>query len=262
MVGIAILALMVVMAVTAPLIAPHDPLAQHAGHSLQGFSVNHPLGTDQLGRDVLSRLIYGARTDLPVAFLAVLIPFVAGTILGALAGYFGSWIDSIIMRIVDVFYAFPLYVLVIALVFVLGGGKSSIYIAIALVSWVSYCKIVRGEVIAIRNQGYVTAARVGGLTSARIIARHVGPNVISQAVIYAMSDIVLDIGVIVTLGYLGLGITPPTPEWGIMISDAQQYMTTLWWMAVLPGVAVVVTGVGLSLVGDGLTDVLSPEGRA
>ncbi|MGH3491971.1 MAG: ABC transporter permease [Sciscionella sp.] len=259
--GLVILAVLVALALLAPVLTRYDPIAQNLSDVLQGPSSAHWLGTDKLGRDILTRLLYGARVDLRVAFLAVLIPFVAGSILGAIAGYFGGWFDILIMRVVDVFFAFPLFVLVIALVFVLGSGEASIYVAIALVSWVSYCKIVRGEVIVARGQDYVQAARLSGLSHARVLARHIGPNVLSQAVIYAMSDIVLDILVIVTLGYLGLGITPPTAEWGQMIADAQEFITTLWWMAVLPGVAVVIAGLGLSLLGDGLTELLSPERR-
>ncbi|MBO1766643.1 MULTISPECIES: ABC transporter permease [unclassified Allobranchiibius] len=259
--GLIIVGIMVLLAVLAPLISPDNPLHQNLDQALQGPSGSHWLGTDKLGRDVLSRLLYGARVDLKIGFLAVLIPFVVGSVLGAIAGYYGGWVDIIIMRVVDVFYAFPLYLLVIALVFVMGSGERSIYLAIALVSWVSYCKIVRGEVIVARRQEYVQAARLGGLKNLRVLARHVGPNVVSQAITYAMSDIIMDIMVIVTLGYLGLGITPPTAEWGSMISDAQEFITTLWWMAVLPGVAVVITGLGLSLIGDGLGDLLSPERR-
>lgn len=259
--GLIIVGLMVLLAVLAPVLSPDNPVHQNLDQALQGPSGAHWLGTDKLGRDVLSRLLYGARVDLRIGFLAVLIPFVVGSILGAIAGYYGGWVDIIIMRIVDVFYAFPLYLLVIALVFVLGSGERSIYLAIALVSWVSYCKIVRGEVIVARRQEYVQAARLGGLKNLRVLGRHIGPNVISQAITYAMSDIIMDIMVIVTLGYLGLGITPPTAEWGSMIADAQEFITTLWWMAVLPGVAVVITGLGLSLIGDGLGDLLSPERR-
>ena len=261
MIGLTIVAILVLLALLAPMISPADPLKQNFEATLQGPSAAHWLGTDKLGRDILSRLLYGARVDLRVAFLAVLIPFVAGSVLGAIAGYFGGWLDTVIMRIVDVFFAFPLFVLVIALVFVLGSGESSIYISIALVSWVSYCKIVRGEVLVAREQDYVRAAQLGGLSRFRVLWRHIGRNVVSQSIIYAMSDIVMDIMVIVTLGYLGIGIQPPTPEWGEMIADAQDYITSLWWMAVLPGLAVVVTGIGLSLVGDGLTELMAPERR-
>jgi len=210
---------------------------------------------------VLSRLIWGARVDLRVGFLAVLIPFVVGGVLGAVAGYFGGWIDIVIMRIVDIFFAFPFYVIVIALVFVLGAGEKSIYLAIAAVSWVAYARIVRAEVLVARQQDYVEAARLSGFSNARILLRHIAPNVLSQAIIYAMSDIVMDIMAIVTLGYLGLGIQPPTAEWGSMISDGQQFITTLWQQATVPGLAVVVTSLGLSLLGDGVSDLLNPERR-
>ena len=259
--GLVIVGIMLLLAILAPVLTSYDPIQQDLQHTLQPPSSAHWLGTDKLGRDVLARLLYGARVDLRIGFLAVLIPFMVGSVLGAIAGYFGGWLDNVIMRVVDVFYAFPLFILVIALVFVLGSGERSIYLAIALVSWVSYCKIVRGEVIVARRQEYVQAARLGGLSHARVLVRHIGPNVSSQAITYAMSDIVMDIMVIVTLGYLGVGITPPTPEWGGMIADAKEFITTLWWMAVLPGLAVVITGLGLSLTGDGISDLLSPERR-
>jgi peptide/nickel transport system permease protein len=261
LIGLIIVGIVVLLALLAPLISSADPIKQNLEDTLQAPSAAHLLGTDKLGRDVLSRLLYGARVDLQVAFLAVLIPFVGGSVLGAIAGYFGGWIDAVIMRIVDVVFAFPLYVLVIALVFVLGSGERSIYISIALVSWVAYCKIVRGEVLVAREQDYVRAAELGALGRGRVLWRHIGRNVISQAIIYAMSDIVMDIMVIVTLGYLGIGIQPPTAEWGEMIADAQDFITTRWWLAVVPGVAVVIVGIGLSLIGDGLTAVMAPERR-
>jgi peptide/nickel transport system permease protein len=247
--------------VFAPLLAPYDPIKQNLPQALQSPSAAHWLGTDKYGRDILSRLLYGARVDLRVGFLAVLIPFVVGSVLGALAGYFGGWFDAIVMRIVDVFFAFPFYVLVIALVFVLGAGESSIYLAIATVSWVSYAKIMRGELLVAKKQDYVVAARLGGISNRRTLLRHIGPNVLSQAVIYAMSDIVMDIMAIVTLGYLGLGIAPPTAEWGSMILDGQEFITTQWQQATIPGLAVVVTSLGLSFLGDGLADLLNPERR-
>ncbi len=182
---------------------------------LQGPSAAHWLGTDQFGRDVLTRLIWSTRVDLRIGFLAVLIPFVVGTILGGLAGYFGGWLDMIVMRLVDIFFAFPFYVMVIALVFVLGAGETSIYLAIAAVSWVSYAKIVRGEILVAKQQDYVMAARLGGFSHLKVLARHIGPNVLSQAIIYAMSDIVQDIMAIVTLGYLGLGRRPAHRGMGI-----------------------------------------------
>jgi peptide/nickel transport system permease protein len=259
--GIVIVGLLVLIAALAPLLSPYDPIKQDLQHALESPNGAHWLGTDKYGRDVLTRLMYGARIDLRVGFLAVLIPFVVGAILGSLAGYFGGWFDTVVMRIVDVFFAFPFYVLVIVLVFVLGAGETSIYLAIATVSWVSYAKILRGELLVAKKQDWVVAARLGGMSHARILLRHIAPNVLSQAVIYAMSDIVMDIMAIVTLGYLGLGIAPPTPEWGSMILDGQEFITTQWQQATIPGLAVVVTSLGLSFLGDGLSDLLSPERR-
>jgi peptide/nickel transport system permease protein len=258
MAGIVILVIVVGMAVAAPLITSYNPNAQDLTASLAGPGGKHLLGTDQLGRDTFTRLLYGLRLDLRIAFIAVLFPFVLGTVLGTLAGYFGGWVDAVIMRLVDIVVAFPFYVLVIALVFVLGPGERSIYIAITAVGWVAYARIIRGEILVAKRQDYVTAARSGGLSDLRIMGRHLLPNVITQAFIYAMSDIVQDILAIVTLGYLGLGIPPPTADLGSMINDGQNFLSTHWQLTTIPGLAVVVVGLGLSLVGDGLADVLRP----
>lgn len=257
--GLIIVGTIIGAAIFAPLLTAHEPTAQNLSQTLQPPSAQHLLGTDQLGRDVWSQLLYGARTDLRVAFLAVLFPFTLGTALGCVAGYYGRWVDSAVMRVVDVVVAFPFYVLIIALVFVLGQGTRSIYIAITLVGWVSYARIVRAEVLVAKRQEYVLAARVAGLSDGRIMVRHLIPNVISQAIVFAMSDVVLDILAIVTLGYLGLGVPPPTPDWGRMIFDGQNFLTTHWQLSTIPGLAVVLTGLGLSLVGDGLTDLMRPE---
>jgi peptide/nickel transport system permease protein len=258
MAGLVIIAIIVGLAVFAPLITSYDPIVQNLNDTLQGPSAHHLLGTDQLGRDVWTRLLYGARVDLRVGFIAVLFPFCLGTILGSLAGYFGGWADLVIMRLVDVVVAFPFYVLLIALVFVLGPGESSIYIAITIVGWVSYARLVRAEILVAKRQEYVLAAQGGGLSNLRIMGRHLLPNVISQSIVYAMSDIVQDILAIVTLGYFGLAIPPPTAEWGSMINEGQNFLTTHWELTTIPGLAVVVVGLGLSLIGDGLADLLRP----
>jgi peptide/nickel transport system permease protein len=258
-IGLTILIIIVAAAVFAPLIAPYSPTQQDLTNILAGPGAKHWLGTDELGRDIFTRLLYGARTDLSVAFIAVLSPFVLGTCLGAAAGYFGGWLDSVIMRVADVVVAFPFYVLVILLVFVLGPGTRSIYIAITVVSWVSYARIVRGGTLVAKNEEYVLSARVAGISDPRIIFRHIVPNVITQAIVFAMSDIVMDILAIVTLGYLGLGIPPPTPDWGSMMAEGQTFLTTHWELATIPGIAVVLTGLGLSLLGDGLADLLRAE---
>jgi len=257
--GVSILGTIILLALLAPVASWHDPVQQNLLDILQGPSWTHPLGTDELGRDVWARLLYGARTDLRVAFLAVLFPFVIGTAIGLVAGYFGGWVDTLSNWFVNVVVAFPFYVLIIALVFALGSGTRNIYIAITIVGWVSYTRIVRGEVLVAKRREYVLAAQAGGLSNARIIGRHLLPNVITQAIVFAMSDIVLDILAIVTLGYLGLGVQPPTADWGKMIADGQTYLTTHWELSTIPGIAVVITALGLSLLADGLADLLRPE---
>ncbi len=257
--GILIIGTIVALSLLAPVLTSHSPTEQDLNHILQGPSSEHWLGTDQLGRDEFARVLYGGRVDLRVAFLAVLFPFVLGTTLGCISGYYGRFMDTGIMRLVDVVVAFPFYVLVIALVFALGPGARSIYIAITLVGWVSYARIIRGEILVAKRQEYILAAQAAGFRDFRIIIRHLLPNVITQAIVYAMSDIVLDILAIVTLGYLGLGIQPPTPDWGGMIADGQAFLTTKWELSTIPGVVVVVTALGLSLIGDGLADLLRPE---
>ena len=257
--GVSIIGLIVLLAILAPLVTWHDPIQQDLNSGLQGSSWNHPFGTDELGRDVWTRLVYGARTDLQVAFLAVLFPFTIGTAIGLVAGYFGGWFDTVTNWLVNIVVAFPFYVLVIALVFALGSGTRNIYIAITIVGWVSYARIVRGEVVVAKRREYVLAARAAGLSHGRIMVRHLLPNVITQAIVFSMSDIVLDILAIVTLGYLGLGIQPPTPDWGRMIADGQTYLTTHWELSTIPGIAIVVTALGLSLLADGLADLLRPE---
>jgi peptide/nickel transport system permease protein len=253
--GLALFALLVLSAVCAPLLTSASPTAQNLTATLlPPGSPGHLLGTDDLGRDVLSRLLYGGRVDLMVGVLAVVSPFIIGSFLGLIAGWFGGWFDVLLMRIVEMVIAFPFFVLVIALVFALGPGTTSIYLAITLVGWVAYARIVRGEVLVAKNQEYALAARASGLPVWRILLRHLLPNVILQAVVYSMSDIVLSILAIVTLGFLGLGVEPPTAEWGSMITEGQQFMLTHWTLAALPGFAVVLTGLALALIADGLAE--------
>ena len=257
--GLVILGVIIGLCTFAPLLTPYSPTQQDLTHVLQPPSAEHILGTDQLGIDMWSQLLYGGRTDLRIGFLAVILPFILGTTLGCLAGYYGRGVDVGVMRLVDIVVAFPFYVLVIALVFVIGPGERGIYIAITIVGWVSYARIVRGEILVAKQQDYVLAARAAGFGAPRIIVRHLLPNVITQAIVFATADVVLCILAIVTLGYLGLGVPPPIPDWGRMIFNGQQFLTTQWQLATFPGLAVVVTGVGLALLGDGLSDLLRPE---
>jgi peptide/nickel transport system permease protein len=257
--GLGILGTIVAMAICAPLITKYDPTHQDLLHTLQGPGGGHLLGTDQNGRDVWSRIVYGARTDLRIAFLAVLMPFAIGTTLGLLSGYFGGKLDTGVNWLVSVVVAFPFYVLIISLVFVLGQGTRNIYIAITIVGWVSYTRIVRAEVLSAKRREWVLAARAGGLSTPRILGRHILPNVITQAIVFSCSDIVLVILAIVTLGYFGLGVQPPEADWGRMMSEGQTFLTTRWELSTIPGIAVVITALGLALLADGLADLLRPE---
>jgi peptide/nickel transport system permease protein len=255
MAGLALFGLIVLCALCAPLLTGQDPIKQDLNSAFLGpGSAGHLLGTDELGRDVLARLLYGARVDLRVGVLAVISPFIIGSLVGLVAGWFGGWVDAIIGRIVDMVIAFPFLVLVIALVFAMGPGTTSIYTAITLVGWVAYCRIVRGQVLVAKEQEYAMAAKASGLPTWRILLRHLLPNVILQAIIFSMSDIVLTLLAIVTLGYLGLGVPPPTPDWGSMIQEGQQFILTKWYMSTIPGLAIVITGLALALIADGIVE--------
>lgn len=250
---------LVLLFLLAPVIGRYSPVQQNLLATLQGPSAAHWLGTDEFGRDIWSRLLYGGRTDLQVGVLAVLFPFVFGSLLGTVCGYLSGWLDGVVMRVVDIVLAFPFYVLIIALVFFVGEGTHGIYIAFALTDWVVYARTTRSAALVAISQDWVAAAEGGGLSRARVLLRHILPNTISQAIVYVMSDIVLVILAVVTLGYLGLGIQPPAPDWGAMISDGQTFITVHPWLSIIPGIAVILVGVGLSLLGDGLADLQRPR---
>jgi peptide/nickel transport system permease protein len=256
--GLAIMLGLVLIAIFAPLLTPYEPQKQNYDITLQNPSLTHPFGTDNFGRDTLTRVIYGAQIDLRVGAIAVIAPFIIGIVLGCLAGYFGGWIDTIIMRCVDVVQAFPFIVIVVAIVAVLGPGLNNMFVAVALTAWIVYARLVRGEILVVKHKEFVLAAQVLGMSDLRVIRRYVLPNVITASIVYSMADIALYIGLAAALSYLGLGAKPPEPEWGAMITEGQAYITTAWWMSLFPGLAMVITGVGLSLIGDGLADVLRP----
>jgi peptide/nickel transport system permease protein len=235
-------------------LAPYDPADQNLTGGLLPPSPEHWFGTDQLGRDILSRMLFAARTGLTIAVGAAVVPFVIGVLLGVVAGYFGTWVDYVVGRIVDTVIAFPFYVILVALAFALGAGPTGIFIAFALVGWVGYARVVRTASRTLRASGWVEAARGGGLSHGRILLRHLLPNVLPQAIVLLMTEIVLILVAVVTLGYLGLGVQPPTPDWGTMIADGQSFITTKWWLSALPGLGVIYTGIALSLLGDGLAD--------
>jgi len=258
--GLAIMAALILIAIFAPLLTPYQPQKQNYDITLQSPSIEHLFGTDNFGRDILTRVIYGAQIDLRVGAIAVIAPFLIGIVLGCLAGYFGGWVDTLIMRCVDVVQAFPFIVIVVAIVAVLGPGLNNMYVAVALTAWIVYARLIRGEILVVKHKEFVLAAQVIGMSDLRVIRRYVLPNVITASIVYAMADIALYIGLAAALSFLGLGAKPPEPEWGAMITEGQAYITTAWWMSVFPGLAMVITGIGLSLIGDGLADVLRPGG--
>lgn len=255
-VGFAGAALIVVLAVFAPAFARYDPAALELASGLQPPSIAHPFGTDQLGRDILARVLYAARIDLQIGTIGVTIPLVMGAIIGLFAGYYGGRLDAIIGRVIDVVTAFPFLVLVLAIVAMLGPGLINFYIAISVVSWVAYARLIRGEVLSAKSREYVLAARSLGSSTARIVFKHLLPNVMAPAFVFGMSDFVLDVLAGASLGFFGLGVQPPTPEWGVMIAQGRNFIVTAPWVVLFPGLAIVVTSFCVSLIGDGLADTI------
>lgn len=257
--GAAIVLFWIAVAVLAPLIAPSDPIAQDLSQTLQPPSFAHWLGTDNFGRDVLARLIWGTRIDLMMGFFGVLFPFIIGVTIGAVAGFSGGIIDAVLMRLLDVTISFPFFVLIIAIVATLGPGLSSFYIALALVGWVSYARLVRSQFLVLKQSDFVLAARCLGFSRARIVFKHILPNAIMPAIVFSMSDAVLDILLGSSLSFLGLGIQPPTAEWGIMISDGKNFIAQAWWISFFPGLAIVILAVGFSFLADGFAELLGAK---
>jgi peptide/nickel transport system permease protein len=253
-VGLAGILLLALAAALAPFLLPYDPVKLNLAAGLQAPSLAHWFGTDQLGRDVLTRVVYGARIDLQIGAIGVAVPLAIGLVFGLLAAYLGGWVDALIGRLIDIVIAFPFLVLVIAIVAMLGPGLINLYIAISLVSWVLYARIVRGEVLALRSREYVLAARSLGFGTGRIMFRHILPNAIAPAIVFAMSDYALDVQLGATLSFFGLGVQPPTPEWGLMIAEARNFMLTEPWVILFPGLAIIVLSLFVSLIGDGLAD--------
>lgn len=257
-VGVSIAAIYVLVAIFAPLIAPFDPLAQDIGNSLQPPSAAHLLGTDELGRDSFSRVVFAARIDLPVAVIGTVLPCVLGTTLGLLAGYFGKGVDVVVMRVADLLQAFPTYILMIVLVFALGPSVNSLIIAFTAVGWVVYARLTRGEVLRVKESDYITAATAAGLGHTRIMALHILPNTLRQTIVYFTSDLIFAISALASFSFLGLGVQPPTAEWGNMIAAGQAYISVAPWLTVAPGLILATLALALALVGDSLQ---SDDGR-
>ncbi|MDQ0391120.1 ABC transporter permease [Labrys monachus] len=258
-VGLLMLAMIAVASLLGPSLVPYDPLELDFGNVLQAPTLQHWFGTDDLGRDVLARVVAAGQVDMQVVSICVLLPFLIGSSIGLVSGYFGGWIDLLIMRFVDILWAFPFYVLVISIVGALGPSTTNIYLAFSLVVWISFARIVRGEVLLARRLEYTQAVSVLGYSHARIMLRHVLPNVITPAIVFMMADVVLTILGVTSLGFLGLGIQPPTPEWGVMIADGRNFIQDGWWISLFPGLAIIFVGVTFTLIGDGLDDFLRPK---
>jgi len=252
--GIAICGIWLLLALFPQLFAPYEPVAQDLEATLQPPSLAHPLGTDNFGRDVLSRVIWAVRLDLLMGVFGVLAPFVIGCIIGLAAGFFGGIVDTLLMRLLDVTISFPFFVLMIAIISVLGPGLTSFFIAISLVGWVSYARLVRSQVLVLKRSDFVLASRALGYGRLRIMFRHLLPNAVVPAIVFSMSDVVLVVLLGSSLSYLGLGVQPPAAEWGVMIAEGQNFLATAWWICFFPGLAIVLLALGFSLLGDGLAE--------
>jgi peptide/nickel transport system permease protein len=259
--GGTVLGLIVIFVVVFPFLSPHSPTTPDFSQPpLSPPSTAHLLGTDNFGRDVLTRLAYGGRVDLVVAFVATAGTVVVGGFLGLIAGYTGGRLDTLIMRLVDFTLTMPYLILVIAIVSILGPGTTNIIYAIWIVGWVAYARIVRSETLVARRLEYVDAARVLGMSDLRVMLRHILPNVSAAALVYSMGDMVLNILLASSLSFLGLGTVPPNPEWGLMVAEARDFFLRDWRLMTYPGVAVLITGAALGLIGDGLAQALRPKG--
>lgn len=260
MAGLIIVAILLLVAAFAPLIAPHDPLTQDLTRRLlPPGTPGNLLGTDDFGRDILSRIIYGARITLYIIALVAVTAPVLGLLIGTVAGYFGGWIDAILMRVTDIFLAFPRLILALALVAVLGPGIENAVLAIALTAWPPYARVARAETLTVRSSDYIAAIRLQGAGAPRIIAGHVVPMCLPSVIIRVTLDMAGVILIAAGLGFLGLGALPPTPEWGLMISSGRKYLFEQWWVATMPGLAIFIVSLGFNLLGDGLRDVLDPR---
>ncbi|MBL4919055.1 nickel transporter permease [Szabonella alba] len=260
MVGLFIILLLLAMAAFAPWLATHDPLTQNLGQRLlPPGTPGHWLGTDDFGRDIWSRIVYGSRITLYIVTLVAVTAPLLGLMIGTVAGYFGGWVDQVLMRITDIFLAFPRLILALALVAVLGPGIENAVLAIALTAWPPYARVARAETLTVRTSDYIAAVRLQGAGSGRIIWGHVMPMCLPSVIIRVTLDMAGVILIAAGLGFLGLGVQPPTPEWGLMISSGRKFLFEQWWVATMPGLAIFIVSLGFNLLGDGLRDVLDPR---
>lgn len=263
--GAVLVLIVCLLALLAPLLAGHDPNAVNPLNRLkppiwmEGGTAEHWLGTDNLGRDMWSRIVYGSRVSLLVGVGAVLVSGMIGAVLGLISGYYGKWVDAVIMRIADAFMAIPTILFMLVVLAVVGPGMTTLIFVIGVTNWVSYTRVVRGEVLSIKARDFVKAARAVGASHGRIIARHILPNILSSFIVISGMNVATTIIMEASLSFLGLGIKPPDISWGGMLSDGRQYVATSWWVATFPGLAITMTVLGVIFLGDWLRDVLDPH---
>lgn len=256
-IGAGILAAIVLLGIAGPLVVPHGPNDMNFADILQGPSLRHFMGTDEFGRDIFSRSLHALRLDLWVVAIITLVPMATGMLIGAVAGFFGGAIDRVVTRFIDFFVAFPLMVLVIAVVAIVGPGLSGVFVAVLCVGWVMYAQITRAEMMVLRSQQFVLAGHALGYSRSRVLFRHAMPNLWRPNIVFASSDAVLNLLLLSGLSYLGLGVQAPQAELGSLVAAGQPYLLQAWWIATLPGTVVLVLGISLSMVGDGLSDALA-----
>ena len=257
--GLCLIGLLALLAIVGPLIAPYHPDADDFG-TLQPPTLDHPMGTDSFGRDLFSRMIIGTRISFSVGILSAAAAMVVGTLLGLLAGYYGGWVDSLISRAVDLLWAFPVIILAVALVAIFGAGFRNVILAIAVAYVDDFARIVRAEVLSLREEDFATAARAIGSTDRRVMLRHILPNMVAPIIVQVTFAVGLGILSESTLTFLGLGVNPATPTWGLSLNEGREFIRQAWWISVFPGLAIVFTVLGLNLFGDGLRDAFDVRG--
>ncbi|WP_155060804.1 ABC transporter permease [Streptomyces blattellae] len=260
-VGLAIIVLLILTAVFAPLLAPHDPLRQDLNATLQSPGSGHLLGTDALGRDQLSRLIYGSRIAVIVGLASIFVALSIGIVLGALAGYFGRWVDTVIMRTADIFFAFPLLIGAIVIILLMGRGVLPVVLSLGVFQWATFARLLRSQILSVREMDFVHAAQALGASRSRIIRKHILPNSLTSVLVYGTSNVGIAIVAEASLSYLGVGVDPEVAEWGNMISAGRGFMGAKDFMWTYPSIAIVITALGFVLLGNGLRDALDPKLR-
>ena len=253
-IGIIIFFIILLIGLFAPFLTQYDPFYQDYNSLLLPPSFDHWFGTDNYGRDIFTRVIYATRLDLQIGFYTTYVPLIYGVMIGAYSGYFGGSIDTIMMRLTDTAMAFPFLILIIFILSILGPGIQNIYIAVFLVAWTMYARLIRAEMLVEKNKDYIVAAQVLGFGTNRIIFKHAMPNIITSCIIFSMFDFVLNILLVSGLSFLGLGVQPPIPEWGAMVAEGRDFILNAWWISTLPGFFILLTGFALCLIGDGLSE--------